>query len=159
LQSQPAVPPVTIAPRELTGKTVLHNADLFGGPQFQPVTTAPVSAERSAGQAIGDFVRGHVSMAPGIPGENAEAPPATTTGPTLNVDEFVGGLAGTSSAPNPAGVSTASAAQFDKPTAETPLPGTDTTPDTNVDRAPTSITQFGVSPDELAKRKQRFAGF
>jgi hypothetical protein len=74
-------------------------------------------------------------------GFNTAAPPATAP-PTT-----------------PAGVTNATAAQFQTPTKENPVPVTDTTPETNIDRSQTSLAKFGLSEDELTKRKRLFAGF
>jgi hypothetical protein len=65
----------------------------------------------------------------------------------------------TAPATTPAGVTNATAAQFQTPTKENPVPLTDTSPDTNIDRSQTSIAKFGLSEDELTKRKRLFAGF
>jgi hypothetical protein len=58
----------------------------------------------------------------------------------------------------PSGVSRATAAGFEKPTKDSPVPKTPTTPSADIDKTDTSLSQFGMD-DEEAKRRKAFAGF
>jgi hypothetical protein len=51
----------------------------------------------------------------------------------------------------PSGVSNATAAQFEKPTAANPVPTTPTTPTADIDKSDASLSKFGVDDDELRK--------
>lgn len=123
-----------------TGRQLVHNA-----------VTVPVSAAISTGKTIGSALN-----------QNIVSPIARTIG---NVKQGLysavrGVFGGFTQPQSPAGVTNATAAQFQTPTKENPIPVTPTAPTANIDQSDNSLAKFGLSEDELAKRKKlAFAGF
>jgi hypothetical protein len=100
---------------------------------------------------------------------NPEAPIAQPGGDTTGIASAVPAVKSAASAAGqfinaggsdvPAGVSNATAAQFQTPTKANPLPVTPTSPTPNIDKSDSSLSRFGYSEDELNRRKTAFAGF
>jgi hypothetical protein len=148
----------------------MYNTDLRRpGPVF-PVEPTPPSRAELAGRTT-RRVLGNVLDA--IPkettfGSSHAIAPAPVEKPIIDVPRIASNFfrgfntaapPATPPATTPAGVTNATAAQFQTPTKENPVPVTDTTPETNIDRSQTSLAKFGLSEDELTKRKRLFAGF
>jgi hypothetical protein len=155
-------------------------ADPFGGvnaesrpPQFNtslgnsdpvfPIAPTPPGRAEVAGQTT-RRVLGNVLGA--IPketsfGSSHVTAPAQPDAPILDVPKIASNFFRGFNNPGPAGVTNATAAQFKTPTKENPLPGTDTTPATNIDKSESSLAKFGLSEDELARKKKlaMFGGF
>lgn len=132
-------PPAQPSRAELAGRTTRRViGDVLGAipkeTTFGSSTIAPLPVEKpiiDVPRIASNFFRGF----------NTAAPPTTAPATT------------------PAGVTNATAAQFQTPTKENPVPVTETSPETNIDQSQSSIAKFGLSEDELTKRKRLFAGF
>jgi hypothetical protein len=138
------------------------NTSLGNSDPVIPVTpTAPTRAE-VAGQTT-RRVLGNVLGA--IPketsfGSSHVTAPTQPDAPLINIPQIASNFFRGFNNPGPAGVTNATAAQFTTPTKENPLPGTDTTPATNIDKSESSLAKFGLSEDELARKKKlAFSGF
>jgi hypothetical protein len=152
-------------------------ADPFGSVDFNNVTRPPL-ANTSLGNSDPAFVippsRAEVAgqttrrvlgnVLSAIPkdttfGSSHVTAPVQPDTPIIDVPKIASNFFRGFNNPGLAGVTNATAAQFDKPTKENPLPGTDTTPATNIDRSENSLAKFGLSEDELNRKKRLFAGF
>jgi hypothetical protein len=137
--------------------TSLGNSD----PVF-PIAPTPPGRAEMAGQTT-RRVLGNVLGA--IPketsfGSSHVTAPVQPAAPILDVPKIASNFFRGFNNPGPAGVTNATAAQFKTPTKENPLPGTDTTPATNIDKSEDSLAKFGLSEDELARKKKlAFSGF
>lgn len=145
------------------------NTDITkAGPVFpveQPVAPPPVAP--SGAEIAGANTRRVIGNVLGaIPkesvfGSSVVAPPPADK-PIIDIPQLASNFfKGFNQQPqNAAGVTNATAAQFQKPTTENPVPVTPTAPTANIDQSDNSLAKFGLSEDELAKRKKlAFAGF
>lgn len=156
--------PATVPNVDLTSRAPVFPVE----PVLPPAPTPPTSAEILGRQARGAAISGLNTVADvGI-----TKPLGIATGLARTVSglgnrfvrrpisyarniarDFVRG------ATTPLGVTNSQAAQFKTPTKENPVPVTQTSPDTEIDRTETSLASFGLSEDELTRRKKLFAGF
>lgn len=137
--------------------TSLGNSD----PVF-PVAPTPPGRAEVAGQTTRRVLGNVLSAIPkeSMFGSSQIQAPAQPDAPLINVPQIASNFFRGFNNPGPAGVTNATAAQFTTPTKENPLPGTDTTPATNIDKSETSLAKFGLSEDELARKKKlAFSGF
>lgn len=138
--------------------TSLGNSD----PVIPVAPTAPSRAE-VAGQTTRRFIGDVLGAIPkeSVWGTSRVQPPPTRDTPIMDVPKIASNFFRGFNNPGPAGVTNATAAQFTTPTKENPLPGTDTTPATNIDKSESSLAKFGLSEDELARKKKlaMFGGF
>lgn len=152
----------------LNSRPPVLNTDITrAGPVFPvaptpPVAPAPPSRAEVAGQTtrrvIGD-VLGAIPKETAF-GSTVVHAPAEPDKPVLNIPRLASNFfRGFNSSASPAGVTNATAAQFQTPTKENPVPVTDTSPETKIDQSQSSLAKFGLSEDELTKRKRLFAGF
>lgn len=172
LTAQPADPFGGI---NLESRPPALNTDITkAGPVFpveQPAPVAPVqpTGAELAGQSVRNFLTALPSRisktfrSADVLGEaNRPAPEESLPNSTLaNVATAASGFTrGLMQPAATAGVTNATAAQFQKPTTENPVPVTPTAPTANIDQSENSLAKFGLSEDELAKRKKlAFAGF
>lgn len=167
IASQPGVIPakmladpfgdVNLQSRPPFANTSLGNSD----PAFPVAPTAPTRAEL-AGQTTRRVIGDTLSAIPKDTsfGSSQVHAPAQPDAPIINIPQVASNFFRGFNNPGPAGVTNATAAQFKTPTKENPLPGTDTTPASNIDKSETSLAKFGLSEDELARKKKlAFSGF
>jgi hypothetical protein len=170
LTAQPADPFRDIS---LNSRPPMLNTDLTRpGPVFPVAPTPPVAPSRAevAGRTTRRVIGNVLDAIPKETtfGSSHAIGPAPVQKPIIDVPRIASNFfrgfntaAPPTTTPDatPSGVTNATAAQFQKPTKENPVPITDTTPDTNIDRSQSSIASFGLSEDEQTKRKRLFAGF
>lgn len=148
---------VNMQSRPPIANTSLGNSD----PVFPVAPTAPTRAEL-AGQTTRRVLGNVLSAIPkdSVFGSSHVQAPVQPDAPIANVPQIASNFFRGFNNPGPAGVTNATAAQFKTPTKENPLPGTDTTPATNIDKSDNSLAKFGLSEDELARKKKlAFSGF
>jgi hypothetical protein len=170
LTAQPVDP---FAGINLNSRPPMLNTDITRpGPVFPVTPTPPAQPTRSemAGRTTRRVLGDVLSAIPkeSVFGTSRVQPPATRDTPIIDLPRITSNFfrgfntaapPTTAPATTPAGVTNATAAQFQTPTKENPVPITETSPETNIDRSQSSIAKFGLSEDELTKRKRLFAGF
>jgi hypothetical protein len=168
LETFPSVPTDPSANISLQSRPPQLNTDLTkSGPVFpvEPKPAVPPSTAQSIGARAGELARsgirtlftGPINAAVTAGKDVASSLNRNLVSPTL--DALAGAAGGFVSGFTPRTATNASAAQFEKPTKENPVPVTPTTPNANIDRTDNSLANFGLSEDDITKRKLAFAGF
>jgi hypothetical protein len=170
LTAQPVDPFAGIS---LNSRPPMLNTDITRpGPVFPVAPTPPAApsraelAGRTTRRVIGD-VLGAIPKETTF-GSSHTIAPAPVEKPLIDVPRIASNFFRgfntatppvTAPATTPAGVTNATAAQFQVPTKENPVPITETSPETKIDQSQSSLAKFGLSEDELTKRKRLFTGF
>lgn len=117
-----------------------------------------ISSERQAGRDVRAAVEsvlpgGKTAFAPRVPGTRGEMTYQDQP-PQDAIREFVGGAI--EGRKTEAGVSNSQAAQFEQPTEENPTPGTETSPEKDIDKTAQAVA---VDDEEWKNDRESFDGF